>query len=561
MRKVLVAVCIIFSLMMHISLFAGGNHDNPAKHNVYGYLGSTVKTDTEASDFALGAGYEGAVSKNISLGAYLGMETGTGIGVKLLMKPRYYINPALENFFIGANLGVFFYEEVSSGSYIYDYYYNDYYYEEGQSSSTTGFLAGLNIGYKFVFGNNSAGFSLEPSIGYDFLPGSINIGVALGFAWGGGGTPKAAPAPAPVRGVQDGIYVGIITFGAEAIDITNGPILLDNAGYKRLEDLLRDRYRREPQNRPGTALFYANHLALANMKNAESRLPRELESVSLISFTDGIDNQSTLTFLPDIIDQGSAARRFTNMTEYMDYVNNEHKIRRIRSKPIEAYSIGVMGRDVPVNDRTRFINSLNKLATTEGEPHQNFLTEIGRVQTAFTNIANRIVQRWSVTNFQMVSPGFPPGTKLRMTFNNEMDHDGAMRASRYLEGTVSLRGRDYFLTDIRYQGITSSSGREVKGTVRPGEMRIIYNFNNITNYNPRTEGNNVRQFFWNEDGKSWQRNSEYFGDGDSSSHVTKNNALIYLVLDQSNSLSDDEVRDIRAAVFGFITELYQKYNQ
>ena len=71
---------------------------------------------------------------------------------------------------------------------------------------------------------------------------------------------------------------------------------------------------------------------------------------------------------------------------------------------------------------------------------------------------------------------------------------------------------------------------------------------------------NISQFYMNEGSNAWQYNSEYRSTDSSRSNVEKNNALIYLVLDQSNSIGPDELPRIREAVKAFLRILYDAYN-
>jgi Mg-chelatase subunit ChlD len=60
---------------------------------------------------------------------------------------------------------------------------------------------------------------------------------------------------------------------------------------------------------------------------------------------------------------------------------------------------------------------------------------------------------------------------------------------------------------------------------------------------------------------NWQVNSEYSIGGSTSVHVEKRSALIYLVLDASNSLNPTQIGTIRNAAIDFINLLYDRLNQ
>jgi hypothetical protein len=128
-----------------------------------------------------------------------------------------------------------------------------------------------------------------------------------------------------------------------------------------------------------------------------------------------------------------------------------------------------------------------------------------------------------------------------------------------VEGEVTVQGREYFLTNIRYGNINSSNKDQVKGEIVRGSTEVTYEFPDFRGYNPNTEKLNVRQWYMNTGATDWQFNSEYKQDNDSKRQVVKRNALIYLVLDQSNSIGANDVPEIRRAVKSFIQTLYDAY--
>jgi len=554
MRKGLV-FCIIFLCLIHVSLFAGGNRERSARNNVYASLGTSVYSDTEAANFTLGAGYEGAIGNNFSLGVYLGMDAGEYlIGGNLLLKPRFYISPALERFFIGGNLGILFYEDASE---LYDY--KDFY----EPNIIIDFVAGLNIGYKFVFGSRANGFSMEPSIGYDFSPGRFNMGVSFGFAWGGrsGTQPAAAPAP---RGVQDGIYVGIITFGPNAEDITGGaPILLDRAGLAHLTNLIETRYQRE--TRIGTALFYAAHMGLANMKRAESRLPRNLRKATMITFTDGLDVSSTGLGLAEITDPGSlSSRQFRgeDISPYRDFVSREIRNRRINGTQVEAYIMTILGDDV--TDIRSFEDARRSLASEGGQYGGNRNISFSDLNREFINIANDIVRGWVETSFTLITPQLPRGTRIRMTFNSEASAQQAQNAQLFIEGTVVVENNQYFLSNISYGGGLQSSiqaGDRIRGEIKDNEVNYVFPLFSGFNLerSPAELNRLLRQWQMSAGSNAWQINSEYSSRGASNVEIVRHNAVIYLVLDKSSSIDPSNIPLVKQATIAFLHRLYNRY--
>jgi hypothetical protein len=148
-----------------------------------------------------------------------------------------------------------------------------------------------------------------------------------------------------------------------------------------------------------------------------------------------------------------------------------------------------------------------------------------------------------------------------MTFGAESTPQQARNASRFVEGEVTVQGREYYLTNIKYGGINSSARDQVKGEIVRGSTEVTYEFPDFQGYDYNEEKQNVRQWYMDAGATEWQINSEYKQDNDSRRQVVKNNALIYLVLDQSNSIGLNYVPGIRQSVKNFIRILYQAYNQ
>jgi hypothetical protein len=530
MRRHSIFLIIVMLFLAQWSLFAGGNRETPTRHNIYGSLGPSF---SQMLFFNMGAGYEGAIGKYFSLGGYLGLVGGGDIiGGELLLKPRFYFGQSLEKFFIGGNLGF---------------------------SVMGGFVAGLNTGYKFVFGSNSAGFSLEPSIGYNILPGNINVGLALGVAFGGNARSEPTPQPAAALSVKDGIYIGIIVFGHDAEDITGGnPVYLDQQGQgmTTLNRLLETRYQRG--TRPGTALFYSAHLALANMKTAEQKIPRrDLANVTLFTFTDGLDVSSTGMSLPAINDPGNVNRlNFAtgdDVRPYMAFVKGEIDNRKINGTSITGRVVAVQGDDI--TDITAFRGALRSLATSERYVRDD-IVNMSSLNGVFQGIANEIVNAWTQTSFTMITPDFANGTRVRMVFGPE----NAQNARVYIEGEVTVRNRQYYLTNIRYGGGISSSipqGGEILGTNK--DYSVTYIFPQITGYNMNNAI--IKQWLITAGNSVWQENSEYNSTDAAQRRVERHNAFIYLVLDRSTSIKPDDVPKVQQAAKDFIRILQNVYWQ
>lgn len=542
MRKRIIVLFLVLFYAIGGSLFALGVSEYPIQHNVYGQLALALPRDYGAC-ITVGAGYEGALNENWSLGGYLGMIAGGEIaGADLLFNVKYYIqNSALENFFIGANIGLSIFGEQNVTGTLVD------------------FVVGLKAGYKFNFNS----FTVEPFVGYDLLAGDgiggrFNVGVALGYGW----IPPPPPEPPePPKGddppppPRDGIYVGIVTFGPNAEAITSEPIYLDAAGLARINDLLDTKYQRDDSI--GTALFYAAHLGLAEMKRNESKLP-ELKHVAMITLTDGLDVSSTGLSLRSVDDPGNTASfAGGDLSRYQNFVKGEIDNRRINGTGISAY-IAVGGDDINSHVVRTASESLSSEINDEYIRSPNSTTEL---EAMYTEIAARVVSDLTISNFTVLTPEYPRGTRVRMTFNTEIDRQEAQSAQMYLEGEVTIRDGQYYLTNIVYNGISSSAGAQLRGERQRGA--VLYEFQDFYGYDiTRSEAllrRELRQWYMNTGETEWQYNIEYGMAPVSIPNKVRNNTLVYLILDKSPSVSFDIV-EVRNATKRFVNLLYI-YNQ
>jgi hypothetical protein len=350
-----------------------------------------------------------------------------------------------------------------------------------------------------------------------------------------------------------GISIGIISFAGDARNITgqgdSNFYFLDDSGKQSLASSL---YSYSLASEPGTALYYAVHKALANLTKAEPTFSNDtIHSINLITFTDGLDNASFGASNNASIEGKSGV----SSTEYAAYVKEQIGSRTIGGKPISAYSIGVKGSDV--TDENAFNTSLSSIASTEGNVHT--LTNVSELEEKLAEIAGSIdinIIESKVNNFRMQTTQNDPGTVIRMTFDvtgtNPAD---AAASTRYIEGTLAYNKvtERWSLTNIQYSsGISSDSGASIGG-VASGST-VSFTFKNILGYDPQSD--TAKQWFKSSD--LWQINSEYSASGSTETTVNMDTMLVYLVLDASTSLNTEQIGQIRTAVNGFITTLYDR---
>lgn len=123
----------------------------------------------------------------------------------------------------------------------------------------------------------------------------------------------------------------------------------------------------------GTLLYYAVDNALSAIREAE--LPEDIVNVSVVTFTDGLD-QGSIMMNSD----------YTTNEAYLSAVEHNIKNEKVKGIPITAYSIGLRGNDV--TDVTQFQKNLKSLASSDANAIE--VSSISEVSAKFDQIANEV---------------------------------------------------------------------------------------------------------------------------------------------------------------------------
>lgn len=346
--------------------------------------------------------------------------------------------------------------------------------------------------------------------------------------------PVPDPQP-PAEMLTEGVYIGILSFDADTHVLTTKPVLLNYSGKETLTDLLHRKYSRATDS--GTLLYYSVHKAFSTLRGMESTLPQKTKSCNIITFTDGIDVGSTSPILWK--DKPLNKQDFGGKTgkEYLSWLSDQLEATKINGQPIVASAYGVAGGDV--SDKETFAANLKKLTTTTGECNDNITFD--QLSQKFGEIAQSLNVVTINTSFDLLIT--PPST--------------GNTSNVYFTGTYSYADEKYTLSNIEYHGIQCSEN-SITGTVTGN--KIQFHFDNFTVQNGTIEASNIQQWFKGSTASAWQRNSEYDQSNTTTSTTDKSSAVIYLVLDSSKSLTEENVRSIRSAAINFIQVLYEKYN-
>lgn len=330
--------------------------------------------------------------------------------------------------------------------------------------------------------------------------------------------------PAP-----EGLYLGIIGFNNE---LTTLPLGLLNQATKHNFANFVDGL--TMQN--GTYLYHAVNTGINNL--AAAKIPENLINVSVVTFTDGLD-QGSYTLSPD---------------NTLSAINTRIKNERIGGLNISAYSIGVRGSDV--GDIESFRENLNKLSS---DPEHNVfeVDNMSEASEKFAQIARELYSQSTFYNVTFTMSPQNPGDKIRFTFDNVSD---ATQSQRYIEATYNRTPNNLGqLTNIEYVGLECRSGNVITANSFTNNYDD-FSFRDLFDSNGnQVTTENVKLWNWNVSAEYWGQNSEFTPSGSTETVNEYKSAMIMLMLDCSSSLGSDFV-NMKTAANSFIENLSGNYN-
>ena len=323
---------------------------------------------------------------------------------------------------------------------------------------------------------------------------------------------------------ETGVYLGILAFNQALYTCPVGLLTSESLStYKSFIDGL--------QMKNGTILYYAVDNGLSNMQQGES--PKSLSNASLVTFTDGLD-QGSLMMNPD----------YETEDKYLSAVSSRIHSGNVFGMPLSAFSIGIRGSDVQNTDKFR--NNLVSLSSSEENAYE--ISELSELNARFEDVAKNVVLIDYCYDLSLTIPGLPDGAKVRFTFDNVYN---ASDSNQYIEGTFNLRSRT--LSNVTYVGLTSRSGSSLSGI--ENDIFVSFGFRKVR----RIDGKEISLDYvkqWQSSGTNWQINSEFDRSCvDLSAAISRNSAIVYLVLDCSSSLGD-QFSTMKQYANSFIQKLF-----
>ena len=281
----------------------------------------------------------------------------------------------------------------------------------------------------------------------------------------------------------------------------------------------------------GTVLYYAVDNALDAIKEVE--MPEDLVNVSVITFTDGLDQGSIML-----------NTKYTTNSAYLSAVNSRIKSEKVKGIPITAYSIGLRGKDV--SDVVQFKENLKSLASSEANAVE--VSDISEVNSKFNQIADEVYKESLSSTVGLKIPGQSDGARIRFTFDNVSD---AAKSSMYIEGQFCLSDRS--LINVVYEGLECKNGAIVNG-VQDG-IYVTFTFKEVkSRTSTEIKTSSIDQWSYITNSSKWQINSEFTPENNTTLEVSRKSALIMLVLDCSSSLGS-QFSTVKTQATNFISKL------
>ncbi|MBQ4438856.1 VWA domain-containing protein, partial [bacterium] len=324
-----------------------------------------------------------------------------------------------------------------------------------------------------------------------------------------------------------GIHLGIIGFNYKLTEM--GIRLLSNASdfTSFIDSLNREN---------NTALYYADDMALERMK--EYNKPPKLEHVALVTFTDGIDNQSIAPELKPEYDTPDA---------YLDDLSKKIHNEKIHGLSVESYTIGLRTADEISELKPKFDAMLNKLASSDSYAFP--VDDMNEVKKHFADIANSLVQVSRSINYGVYMPSGYPSGKIRYTFDNAQSADSSELyiEANYNKDTTTLESVTYH--GFKTGATTIKAQQGIKGT-------LLYRFDDLKYSDGSSVSEDMSFTLWQQIDGKWKSETE-ITPADYPPEVTKDmsSALIVLVLDCTTSLSEENFRIMKDAAKDFVRTL------
>lgn len=350
---------------------------------------------------------------------------------------------------------------------------------------------------------------------------------------GGGGNATELPA---------GMYLGVIGFNQQLY--TRSITRLDAAAIQETKQFIENL-----QLGGATLLYHAVNTSLDML--ASNGIPNDLINVSIVNFTDGLD-EGSYTF-----------SNYSSGAQYLQAVTQRIRNEKIADVSIEAHTIGTQGNDVFSYDLTEFLNNLNGISSLPSDKYVHFVTNFSDVQAAFREIAENLHQQSTNSILTLRLPVPDPNTRIRFSFDitTAPPHqpNEAIESEHYIEGVyVNDSEGKGVLTGVQYVGLSSTSGSTVTAVSMEPPF-AVFKLEGMMDADGHNFSNNtiahLLEWKYNTNASAWIHNSEFTSSGNTEVTNEYYSSLVMLNLDCSESLGAEKFGELKTYAKEFVDVL------
>lgn len=323
---------------------------------------------------------------------------------------------------------------------------------------------------------------------------------------------------------SSGVYFGITAFNyspeIKTIELLSKNNKSDFKSYVNKQEMA-----------DATYLYYSVDVAINAL--AERKYPDDLNSVALITFTDGNDDGS--------LDKADPT---WNDADYQNYLSNRIANVKVQGLPIDAYSVGLKGGDIGDYNYDIFKKNLKVLASNDEKASE--ASDMTQVETTFNNIIDNLEKSWINEKASCSINMRATGDVIRFTLDKSREemNNNPEQSEKWIQGVFSRA--DNSLNDIEYHGVTSTSGIKVLSSEIEVEIngRLVkkykFTFENLRDLdNNPYKATNIEYWHHTESSTIWQPHTEIRQGIDSGTETARTSSAIMFVMDCSTSLGDD----------------------
>lgn len=330
--------------------------------------------------------------------------------------------------------------------------------------------------------------------------------------------------------LPSGIYLGITGF-------SNG---FQSHPLERLSDENIASYHSYINNLTATEILTWLYLAVDKSIDdlQKGDFPKDLTQVAVVTFTDGQDQGSL-----DEMDKVELGKYLT-ATEYRNALHTRLTSEKVSGTDISAYTIGI----IPSKESSLaiFRHNMNSLATSSANVYE--VSDIAQLNNTFKEIANSLSKTEYVQKFVLSISGQSHNEKCRFTFDNVASYSAS---KLYIEGNYNRLTKS--LTEVKYVGLTSSSGQTVEGKYDPTKSKYEFTFENLKADDGKLLPTDHVQHWFTDEGIWQDADDEFlFSADDASLEKIKRSVAIMLNLDCSYSMNGEKLAKLKEATNSFV---------